>query len=156
MWAIDPEQSVFDFRSYDQRILDSIWQVRLSRMLLTIFGAVALILSAIGIYGVISFLVGQRRREIGIRLALGATPATVRRLIVQRGAAVGSIGAAAGLCASLALARLIEHRLSRVTAVDPLIFVGSVVVLISVSVLACIAPAWRASRLDPAITLRQE
>jgi putative ABC transport system permease protein len=115
-----------------------------------------LILSAIGIYGVISFLVGQRRREIGIRLALGATPAAVRRLIVQRGAVVGFIGAAAGLFASLALARIIEHRLSRITAVDPVILVGSVVVLISVSVLACIAPAWRASRLDPAITLRQE
>jgi putative ABC transport system permease protein len=125
-------------------------------MLLSVFGAVALILSAIGIYGVISFLVGQRRREIGIRLALGATPAAVRRLIVQRGAVVGSMGAAVGLFAALALARIIEHRLSRVTAVDPVIFVGSVVVLISVSVLACIAPAWRASRLDPAITLRQE
>jgi len=156
MWAIDPEQSVFDFRSYDQRILDSIWQVRLSRMLLTVFGAVALILSAIGIYGVISFLVGHRRREIGIRLALGATPAAVRRLIVQLGALVGSMGAAVGLLAVLAPARIIEHRLSRVTAVDPVIFFGSMVVLITVSVLACIAPAWRASRLDPAITLRQE
>jgi ABC-type antimicrobial peptide transport system permease subunit len=156
MWAIDSEQSVFDFRSYDQRILDSIWQVRLSRMLLTVFGAVALTLAAIGIYGVMSFLVGQRKREIGIRLALGATPVAVRRLVVQHGLIVGLAGTALGLLAALALGRMIEHALSRVTAADPMIFILPVAALLAVSVLACAAPAWRASRLDPAITLRQE
>ena len=156
MWNIDSEQSVFDFRSYDQRILDSIWQVRLSRMLLSVFSAVALTLAAIGIYGVMSFLVGQRKREIGIRLALGATPATVRRLIVQHGAAVGLGGAVAGLITALALGRVIEHGLNHVTAVDPIILIVPVCVLLAISVLACVVPAWRASRLDPATTLRQE
>jgi len=156
IWAIDPEQSVFDFGSYEQRILDSIWQLRLSRMLLTVFGGVALALAAIGIYGVMSCLVGQRTREMGIRLALGATPAGLRTLIVRRGAMLGAAGAMVGLFASVALGRVIEQRLRNVAGGDPWILVISVSVLFGVTVLACAAPAWRASMIDPAITLRQE
>jgi predicted permease len=156
IWAIDPEQSVFDFGSYEQRILDSMWQLRLSRMLLTVFGGVALALAAIGIYGVMSCLVGQRTREMGIRLALGATPAGLRTLIVRRGAMLGAAGAMVGLFASVALGRVIEHRLRNVAGGDPWILVISVSVLFGVTVLACAAPAWRASMIDPAITLRQE
>ena len=130
MWAIDSEQSVFNFRSYDQRILDTIWHVRLSRMLLTVFAAVALVLSAIGVYGVMSFLVGQRAREIGIRLAMGATPTAVRTLIVRRGTILALIGAIAGLCAAAALGRVIQHYLNYVNGDDPFMLVAAVGALV--------------------------
>jgi putative ABC transport system permease protein len=156
LWSIDPEQSVFDFQTYDQRILDSIWQLRISRLLLMLFGFVALVLSAIGIYGVMSYLVGQRTREMGIRLALGATPSNVRMMIVSRGAVLGSIGLAIGLAGALLLGRVLAHMVRGISSADPLSFAGSVVVLFAVTTVACAAPAWRASRIDPAITLREE
>jgi hypothetical protein len=85
MLSIDHEQSVFDFAAYDQRILASIWQLRLSRLLLLVFGVVALCLAATGVYGVMSYMVGQRRQEIGIRMALGASAGDVRTMVVRRG-----------------------------------------------------------------------
>ena len=156
MWAIDPEQSVFDFRRYDQRIMDGMWQLRISRMLLTVFGVVAVVLAAIGIYGVMSYLVGQRVREMGIRLALGATPPAVRALIVKRGAFLGAIGTGAGMLAAGALGRLIEHHLHYVSGRDPLSFAAPLCLLFAVTIGACALPAWRASRIDPAVTLRAE
>jgi putative ABC transport system permease protein len=156
MWGIDTEQSVFDFQSYEQRILDSIWQLRISRVLLIVFGGVALVLAAIGIYGIMSYLVGQRTREMGIRLALGATPAEVRLLIVRRGAILGITGAAMGLLAAAGLGKAIEHNLRYISGGDPVSFAVPFTVLLIVTVGACAAPAWRASRVDPAVTLRQE
>jgi putative ABC transport system permease protein len=156
MLSIDAEQSVFDFEPYEQRILDGIWQLRISRMLLTVFGLVALALAAIGIYGIMSYVVGQRTREMGIRLALGATPAEVRSLIVRRGAVLGATGAGAGLVAAAALGKVIEHNLRYVSGGDPLSFAVPLAVLLAVTIAASAAPAWRASRVDPAITLRQE
>jgi putative ABC transport system permease protein len=156
MWAIDPEQSVFDFQTYDQRILAGIWQLRISRLLLLVFGAVALVLSAIGIYGVMSYLVGQRTREMGIRLALGATPAGVQALIVRRVLLLGSIGLGLGLAGAVVLGRLLAQTVRGISAVDPLSFAGALAVLLTVTVVACAVPAWRASRIDPAITLREE
>lgn len=154
--AIDPEQSVFDFQTYDQRILDSIWQLRISRLQLVLFGVVALVLSAIGIYGVMSYLVGQSTREMGIRLALGATPASVQGLIVKRGVSLGSIGLAIGLAGALLLGRLLAHTVRGISAADPLSFAGALAVLLVVTAVACAVPAWRASRVDPAITLHAE
>ena len=95
--CIDAEQSVFEFQPYEQRILDSIRSLRISRMLLVVFGAVALVLAAIGICGNMSYLVGQRTREMGIRLALGVMLGGVRSLVVKPGASLGAIGAGAGL-----------------------------------------------------------
>jgi ABC-type antimicrobial peptide transport system permease subunit len=156
MGAIDSEQSVFDFQPYDQRILDSIWQLRLSRTLLTVFGAVALALSAIGIYGVMSYLVGQRTREMGIRLALGATPAKVRGLVVERGVILGSIGAVAGLLMAAGLGQVLSNRIHHVSANDPFSLMVPAGILLGAAVLACVIPAWRASRIDPVVVLRQE
>jgi putative ABC transport system permease protein len=156
MLAIDPEQSVFDFQTYDQRILDGIWQLRLSRLLLMVFGAVALVLAAVGIYGVMSYLVGQRSREIGIRLALGATPSGVRALVLKRGALLGAAGLAFGLVAALALGRTLEGTLQGVSGVDPLSSVAAALVLFAATMAASAVPAWRASRVDPAVTLQQE
>ncbi len=156
MAAIDSEQSVFDFQPYSQRILDGIWQLRLSRTLLTVFGAVALALAAIGIYGVMSYLVGQRTREMGIRLALGATPAKVRGLVVERGVKLGSIGAVAGLLMAAGLGQVLSNRIHHVSANDPFSLMVPAGILLGAAVLACVIPAWRASRIDPVVALRQE
>jgi hypothetical protein len=156
LWSIDPEQSLFDFLTYDQRILASIWQLRISRLLLVVFGVLALVLSAIGMYGVMSYLVGQRTREMGIRLALGATPGGVRALIVRRGVFLSSIGLAIGVAGSIGLVRILAHAVRGVAGADAVSFVATLGVLIAVTTGACAVPAWRASRTDPAITLREE
>ena len=156
MWSIDPEQSVFDFSTYDQLILDGIWQLRLSRVLLILFALVALVLAAIGIYGVMSYLVGQRAREMGIRLALGATPAGVRRMVVQRGIALGATGLGLGALAGVVLGRVLQHGVRGVSGSDPTSYAAAIAVLLGVSFAASTAPAWRASRIDPAIVLRDE
>ena len=156
MWSIDPEQSVFDFATYEQRILDSIWPLRLSKLLLVVFGTVAVVLAAIGIYGVMSYLVGQRRREMGVRLALGASPARIWALVVGRGVLLGATGLFGGLLGSIVLGRILQHVLPSVGGGHPLVFAGALAVLFVVVVAACALPAWRASRIDPAVTLRQE
>ena len=156
MWSIDPEQAVFDFSTYDQMILNGIWQLRLSRVLLMVFAGVALILAAIGIYGVMSYLVGQRRREMRIRLALGSTPAGVRATVLKRGILLGGIGLGIGLCAALGLGRFLEHSLRGISGADPISFAGALGVLLAVTFVASAIPAWRASRIDPAIALRED
>jgi predicted permease len=156
MWSIDSEQSIFDFSTYDQLILDGIWQLRLSRVLLILFALVALVLAAIGIYGVMSYLVGQRTREMGIRLALGATPAGVRTMVVKRGVLLGAVGLGLGSLVAIALGRVLQHSLRGVSDFDPLSFGAALGVLIAVTFAASAVPAWRASRIDPAIALRDE
>jgi putative ABC transport system permease protein len=156
MLSIDPEQSVFDFATYERRILDGIWQLRVSRLLLTVFGAIALALAAVGVYGVMSYLVGQRKREMGIRLALGATPRDVRALVLRRGAWLGAAGLALGLVLAALLARVLAASLRGVDGVDPLSAGAAVVVLLGAVLAASALPAWRASRVDPVVTLHQE
>jgi putative ABC transport system permease protein len=156
LWGIDPEQSVFDFQTYEQRIAATVWQLRLSRLLLMLFGLVALFLAAIGIYGVMSYLVGQRTREMGIRLALGATPAGVRALVVRHGVVLGAIGMALGVAGSLILGRFLVHAMRGVSGVDGPSFAVALGVLFLLTAGASTVPAWRASRTDPAITLREE
>jgi len=156
LWSIDHEQSVFDFRGYDDRILSGIWQLRLSRSLLILFAFVALVLAAIGIYGVMSYLVGQRRREMGIRLALGASPSSVQGLVVRRGAILAGSGLLVGMGGALILGRGLHSLVRGVSVADPLILAAAPAVLAVVVLAACSVPAWRASRIDPAITLRQE
>jgi putative ABC transport system permease protein len=156
MYGIDAEQSIFDLVSYEKRILDSVWQLRLSRTLLLIFAAVALVLAAIGIYGVMAYLVGQRTRELGIRLALGATPAEVQSLVVRRGAMVGAAGLAAGLAGALLLSVFARSSFSVIPMMDPLAYGAAILALSAVVVLASWVPALRASRIDPASTLRAD
>jgi len=153
MWSIDPEQSVFDFVALEQRILDGIWQLRFSRLLLVLFSFVALVLAAIGIYGVMSHLVAQRQREIGIRLALGASPSAVRRSVVAQGARLGLIGFLVGTAGSF-LAAIPLRALPGVDGLEWLSLAVPALVLAAAIWLACYLPAWRASQVDPAITLR--
>jgi len=129
---------------------------RVTLIMLGAFSALALVLAAIGIYGVISYAVTMRTREIGIRLALGAQRTDVLRMVVGQGAALAITGVALGLATSFALTRLMSSLLFGVSATDPLTFAGVAIVLLSVAVLAIFIPTARASKIDPVSALRYE
>ena len=152
----DANQVLFDFKSMDELLSESIANHRFAMILLIIFAALALVLSAIGVYGVISFLVTQRTREIGVRVALGAQRSDLFRLILGEGARLIFLGVAIGLAASLGLTRLLAKMLFGVRATDPLTLAAVTVVLTGVALLACYVPARRAMRLDPMVALRYE
>jgi ABC-type antimicrobial peptide transport system permease subunit len=156
MWSIDPEQSIFDFKTYDQRILEGVWQLRISRLLLILFAGVALVLAATGVYGVMSYVVTQARQEIGVRLALGASPASIRSLIVMRGALLGVVGLLFGGAGALILGRVLRHVLPGISGIDQATFLLATATLLAVALLASALPASRASRIDPIVALRGE
>jgi len=140
----------------DKIISDSLAARRFSMVLLGIFAALALTLSCVGIYGVLSYLAGQRTHEIGIRMALGAQRSDVLRLILGHGAKMALIGVAVGVVASLALTRLMDKLLFGVNAYDPLTFIAVACLLILVALAASYIPARRAMRVDPTVALRYE
>jgi len=154
--AIDREQPVSQVRSMDRILADSIAPRRFAVVMLGIFAAVALALAAVGIYGVISFSVTRRTREIGVRIALGARPQNVRRMVLGKALVLAGTGVAVGLAGSLALARVISSLLYDVSATDPMILSGVSVLLTFVAALAGFFPARRASRVDPIVALRCE
>ena len=129
---------------------------RFNLYLLAAFAAVALALAAIGLFGVMAYLVSQRTREIGVRLALGASRAEVFRVILGRGVSLAAIGALAGVGAALWLTRVMESLLYSVSRTDPVTFVAVPLGLIAIACLACYVPARRAMRVDPVIALRSE
>jgi len=156
LWSIDPEQSVFDFKTYEDRILDSIWQLRLSRLLLVLFGLVALALSGIGIYGVLSYATMQRAKEMGIRLALGATPASIQALIMRQAALRGAAGLSIGVVGSLLLESALRRLVPGASRLDPWSVAASATILLLVTLAAGAQPARRISKVDPVRTLREE
>jgi ABC-type antimicrobial peptide transport system permease subunit len=125
-------------------------------MLLSIFAGLALLLAAIGIYGLMTYSVQQRTQEIGIRMALGASPASVRKMVVLQGMRLAAIGVVIGVGAALALTRFMASLIYGVTTWDPIVFVTITVLLSAVSWLATYIPARRASRVDPMVSLRYE
>jgi predicted permease len=150
-----------DLTLFQERTLQDIYSAALAPtsfmlVLLAIAGAIALALSVVGIYGVISYVVSQRTREIGIRLALGAAPRAVKRMFVQQGLAVAAIGVAAGLGAAIASSRFLASLLFDVRPLDPATYLAVLVVLLTAAWLAAYVPARRAAKLDPAETLRAE
>jgi ABC-type antimicrobial peptide transport system permease subunit len=122
--------------------------------LLALFAAVALFLGAIGIYGVLTEWVGQRTRDIGVRIALGASGGAVVRLVVFRGAMLAFVGALVGMVVALAITRSLERLLYQVSAVDPAAFIIAPLALLGVAIVASYIPARRAARIDPVIALR--
>jgi predicted permease len=146
----------YDIRTLDEIITRSLAARRFSMILLGIFAALALVLSCVGIYGVISYLVGQRTHEIGIRMALGAQRRDVLRLILGQGAKMALIGVAVGVAGSLALTRLMSKLLFGVSVYDPITFLAVAALLILVALAACYIPARRAMRVDPMVALRYE
>ena len=137
-------------------IADSLAARRFSMILLSIFATLALLLSSIGIYGVISYVVGQRTREIGIRIALGAQRRTVLRLMLGEGMKMAMVGVAVGVVAAAGLTRLMSQLIYGVSAADPVTFAGVIIILTTVAFVACYVPARRAMRVDPMVALRYE
>ena len=154
--AIDPALPLFDVKPMDVRLSESLRQQRFTAALIGLFAAVALVLSAIGIYGVVTYLVERRTHEIGVRMALGARPSDVLKLVLGRGLGLTLAGIAIGAAGALGLTRLLEGMLYGVGAADPIAFGATTFVLTAVALVACYVPARRAARVDPAIALRSE
>jgi predicted permease len=153
---IDPEIPVYSISSMQERLAGSLSQKRFSTLLLGLFAGVALALAAVGIYGVMAYVVAQRTREIGIRMALGAESRDVVKLVVRQGMAVATAGVMAGVAGALALTRFMSSMLYGVSAADPVTFVFVSVLLAGIALLACAVPALRATRVDPIVALRYE
>ena len=154
--AIDPELPVTNVRTVDELISRSLSATKFSVWLLSLFAGVAFLLAGIGVYGVMSYAVTQRTREIGVRIALGAQTRDVLRMIVGQGAKTALAGIALGLGASFALTRLLATLLFGVSIYDPLTYIAIAMSLFTVALIACYLPARRASKIDPMNALRQE
>jgi putative ABC transport system permease protein len=148
-----PITNVFTFREI---LRQSLWAPRMGASLLAVFGLLSLVLAVIGIYGVMSYSVNQRTRELGLRMALGADQGDVLKLVVRQGVTLAAVGIAIGLGLSFAATRLIGNLLYDVTVRDPLIFAGIPALLGLAALVACAQPAWRAARVDPTVALRIE
>ena len=154
--AIDPLLAVYDMRTMKQIVSDSVSRPRFSALLLGIFAGTALLLAAVGVYGVISQLVSQRTQEFGVRMALGASPIDVGRLVVAFGVRLAAIGVILGIPATLAFSRVLSGLLYGINAANPMTYGVVCTVLAVVATLAAVLPARRATRVDPLIALRME
>jgi putative ABC transport system permease protein len=156
VWAIDKDEPVSHVQSMTEVIAQSVAEPRFRTWLLGVFAAAGLTLTLVGIYGVVSYMAGQRTREIGIRVALGAQRGNVLRLVLGQGVRLAMAGAVAGVVGSLALTRLLKGQLFGIKPTDPATLIGAAVLMLLVALAACYAPARRATRVDPLVTLRHE
>jgi predicted permease len=153
--AIDPDLPVFNVRTMNEVIDGSLASRRFSAELVGVFAVVALLLASVGIYGLLAYMVGQRAHEIGVRMALGATPSTIGKMIVSRGASLAGIGVVIGLILSGIMAPLISSLLYGVRPIDPEVFIAVPLILMVVVLLASYIPARRAARVSPIVALRE-
>ncbi len=154
--AVDSLQTVSEIASMEELVARSMGSQRFNTLLLGLLAGLALVLAAVGIYGVLSYLVSQRTRELGVRMALGATRAEVMWLVVRQGLVTVSVGAALGVVGALGLTRLLSHLLYSVSTLDPSAFISAPLLLLGVSLVATCPPAFKAARVDPMETLRTE
>jgi ABC-type antimicrobial peptide transport system permease subunit len=154
--SIDPDQPVFDLKTLETRLNESLQRRRAPMILITMFAGVALILASLGIYGVLAFSVNQRTSEFGIRMALGADRANILELILRQGLALVAGGLALGLAGYFALSSFIGSLLYRIAPTDPVTLTAAPLLLALVAVAACVLPARRATKVDPMVALRSE
>ena len=150
---LDPDLPMYYVRTMERRLNESLARRRFSMLLLAVFASVALALSTIGTYGVIAYLVSQGIREIGIRMALGASPRNILSLVLRQGMVLALFGVTMGLAAALLLTRLMRSLLFGVGAADPMTFAGISLLLVLIALLATYIPAQRAARIDPLTSL---
>jgi putative ABC transport system permease protein len=153
--AVDGDQPVYNIKTMENVLSQSIATPQLITSLLTIFAAIALLLAAMGVYGVMSYSVAQRTHEVGVRMALGAQQQHVLRMILGHGLRLVLFGVGLGVMVALAVTRVISNLLFGVSATDPQVFVGVPLLLIAVALLATYFPARRALKVDPIIALRE-
>jgi putative ABC transport system permease protein len=156
VWQVDADQPMWKIRTVEFLVERSVADRKFLMALMGIFAALALVLTIIGLYGVITYLVNQRTQEIGIRMALGAQMGHIMRMVLRQGMVLVLIGVAFGLAASWLLTRLITKLLFQVSATDPLTFGGISALLVLVALVACYLPARRATKVDPLVALRYE
>jgi putative ABC transport system permease protein len=156
VWAVDPEQPLARTRPMDGIIEANVADRKRPMVLLGIFAGLALVLACIGVYGVLAYAVAQRTREIGVRMALGARPLDVTRMVVVRGLRLGILGLAAGLGLAVVLGRLLQTLLYGVKPISPLVYAATAALLLIIALVACVLPAQRAARVDPVVALRNE
>ena len=159
VYGTDKDQPVYNIHTMQEVASESMASQRFPMVLLGIFAGLALLLASVGIYGVISYSVAQRAREIGIRLALGADQQDVFRMVIGQGLRLALAGLVIGVAGALGLTRLLtslSHLLYGVTASDPVTFIAVSLLLTAVAILACYVPARRATKVDPMVTLRCE
>ena len=151
---LDPALPVSTVRTMDEWLANSAAQPRLNAVLLVVFAVTAILIAAIGIYGVLAYSVNQRTREIGVRMALGAPRAQVLRMVVREGMIVGAVGVVSGVVAALVVSRVLSSLVYGVEVRDPATYAGVAVILAVVALVACVVPARKASRVDPIVALR--
>lgn len=156
VWAVDKDQPISNVRTMDHVLATAVSRERFQTLLLALFATLALALACVGLYGVISYAVVQRTHEIGVRMALGAQPGDVLRLVINQGMLLMLIGLVLGIGGAFAVTRVMTEMLFGVTATDPLTFAGVPIVLGVIALLACYIPARRATKVDPLVALRYE
>jgi putative ABC transport system permease protein len=156
IWSVDPNQPVGAIRTMDEQLSNSLSRRRFSVTLLSAFGVIAVVLAAVGLYGVLAFIVAQRKREIGVRMALGASPRDVIADVLGQGLQLAAAGVAAGIALALAATRLISSLLYGTSTTDVATFASVAALLVVVAAGASIVPALRASRVDPLVALRED
>ena len=157
VYAIDKNQPVANVMTLETLLKEEEYaRPRFNLALLSVFGGIGLVLAVVGVYGVMSNAVAQQRQEIGVRMALGASSAAIARMILARGSRLLGIGLIIGLAGSIAMARLLAHKVWNISAFDPLAFAVVTLLVLATGIQACVWPAWRASRIDPLIALREQ